>query len=190
MIKRLFDIILSVIVLAFMWWLIMVLYILATFSTHQNGFFIQERIGRYGKKFRIIKIRSMTDVAGKKHTTTFGRFARKYKLDELPQLFNVLAGSMSFVGPRPDLPGYYDMLEGTDRAVLTLRPGITGPASIKYANEEEILSRVDNPLVYNDTIIFPDKIKINLEYLKRQSLWLDLKILFFTVTRKNADKLF
>jgi lipopolysaccharide/colanic/teichoic acid biosynthesis glycosyltransferase len=130
----------------------------------------------------------MKNVNGIKQVTVFGRFTRRYKLDELPQLLNVLIGNMSFVGPRPDLPGYYDMLQGANRAILTLRPGITGPASIKYANEEEILSKLNNPEVYNDTVIFPDKIKINMEYLKHQSIWLDIKILVYTVTGKKMEE--
>ncbi|TRW24646.1 sugar transferase [Flavobacterium zepuense] len=188
MIKRLFDITVSFTALIFLGWLIVVLFIVASISTGQNGLFIQKRIGRYGRPFSIFKVRSMKDTANGKQVTSFGRFLRKYKLDELPQLFNVLFGTMSFVGPRPDLPGYYDQLTGTDRDVLTLRPGITGPASIKYANEEAILAAVTNPEIYNDTVIFPDKVRINKNYLVHQSLFLDIKIMFYTVLGKKLEE--
>jgi len=188
MIKRLFDITVSFTALIFLGWLIVVLCIAASISTVQNGLFMQKRIGRYGRPFRIFKIRSMKNTASGKQVTAFGRFLRKYKFDELPQLLNVLFGTMSFVGPRPDLPGYYDKLTGTDRDVLTLRPGITGPASIKYANEEAILASVANPDVYNDTVIFPDKVRINKNYLRHQSLFLDIKIMFYTVLGKKLEE--
>lgn len=108
---------------------------------------------------------------------------RKSKIDELPQLFNVLFGTMSLVGPRPDIPGYYDTLQGENRKILKLKPGITSEASIKYANEEVVLEQQPNPLQYNDEVIFPDKVKMNLEYYYKQSFWLDLKILFKTIFR-------
>ena len=110
---------------------------------------------------------------------------RKYKLDELPELFNVLIGQMSLVGPRPDVPGYADKLVGVDRDILKLRPGITGPASLKYLNEEEILAKKDNPKLYNDEVIYPDKVKINLDYYNNQSIWIDIKIIFATIFRKS-----
>jgi lipopolysaccharide/colanic/teichoic acid biosynthesis glycosyltransferase len=110
-----------------------------------------------------------------------GRFFRKYKLDELPQLFNVLLGSMSLVGPRPDVPGYADRLQGDDRVVLLLRPGITGPASIKYKDEESILAAVDDPESYNDRIIWPDKVRINREYVANYSLLRDLRYIVHTI---------
>lgn len=113
--------------------------------------------------------------------TFFGSFFRKFKIDEFPQLFNVLLGEMSIVGPRPDIEGYYDKLEGEERKVLNLKPGITSLASIKYSNEDIILARQKNPLEYNDTIIFPDKVKMNLEYYYNQSLLLDFKIILKTI---------
>ena len=112
-------------------------------------------------------------------------FLRRYKLDELPELWNVLKGEMSLVGPRPDVPGYADNLKGKDRRILELRPGITGTASLKYANEEEILAAQDDPQKYNDEVIFPDKVKVNLQYYKNQSLWLDIKIIFATIFRTS-----
>jgi lipopolysaccharide/colanic/teichoic acid biosynthesis glycosyltransferase len=112
---------------------------------------------------------------------------RKWKLDELPELINVIRGEMSFVGPRPDVPGYADLLAGDDRKILSLRPGITGPASLKYYNEEDILAGVEDPVQYNDRVIFPDKVKINLKYLERISLAEDIKIIFYTILRKKDD---
>ena len=121
----------------------------------------------------------------KTRISSFGSFLRKYKLDELPELWNVLIGDMSFVGPRPDVPGYADKLEGEDKKILLLRPGITGPASIKYANEEKMLSNVDDPKNYNDEIVYPDKVKINIEYYENNTLYMDLIIIFKTVFRIN-----
>ena len=114
--------------------------------------------------------------------TKSGKFFRDSKIDELPQLFNVLFGSMSFVGPRPDVEGYADKLKGEDRAILTIRPGITGPASIKYKNEEEILAEQANPKEYNDQVIWPDKVAINLQYIKEWSLKKDIQYIIKTVT--------
>ena len=113
----------------------------------------------------------------------WGATLRKYKLDELPELWNVLIGDMSLVGPRPDVPGYADKLKGEERLILKLRPGVTGPASIKYANEEEILSQQKDPIKYNDEVIYPDKVRINLDYYYNQSVFRDIKLLFQTVFR-------
>ena len=122
-------------------------------------------------------------VLGDERITPFGAILRKYKLDELPELINVLLGDMSFVGPRPDVPGYADLLTGDDRNILKLRPGITGPASIKYSNEEEILSNKENPIEYNNNIIYPDKVRLNLEYYYNNSIWVDIKIIFATISK-------
>ena len=156
-------------------------------------FFRQKRVGRDGRLFTIIKFRTMVANDGTNTVTSRndsritreGAFLRKWKLDELPELINVLLADMSFVGPRPDVPGYADLLKGDDRKILALRPGITGPASLKYYNEEEILAGVENPKEYNDRVIFPDKVRINLKYLERQSLPGDLKIIFYTILRKQ-----
>ena len=153
--------------------------------------FKQKRVGRNGKLFTMCKFRSMTvahsgssiSVAGESRITPLGAVLRKYKLDELPELWNVLIGDMSFVGPRPDVPGYADNLVGEDRLVLKLRPGITGPASLKYANEEEILAQVPNPQQYNDEVIFPDKVKINLNYYQNHTFFGDIKLIFQTIFR-------
>jgi lipopolysaccharide/colanic/teichoic acid biosynthesis glycosyltransferase len=156
-------------------------------------FFRQKRVGRAGRLFTIVKFRTMrandgsntVTASNDSRITKTGAFLRKWKLDELPELFNILVGEMSFVGPRPDVPGYADLLTGDDRKILSLRPGITGPASLKYYNEEEILAGVENPKEYNDLVIFPDKVKINLKYLERCSLLEDLKIITYTILRKQ-----
>jgi lipopolysaccharide/colanic/teichoic acid biosynthesis glycosyltransferase len=130
---------------------------------------------------------SSVSVKGESRITPLGAKLRKYKLDELPELWNVLKGEMSFVGPRPDVPGYADQLQGDDRKVLKLRPGITGPATLKYRNEEELLATVDNPQEYNDTVIFPDKVRINRYYQNHYSFWMDIKIILATVLGKHFE---
>ena len=110
--------------------------------------------------------------------TIIGRLLREYKLDELPQLYNVFVGTMSFVGPRPDVPGFLDELEGADRRLLLIKPGITGPASIKYSNEADLLSQVDDPVAYNAEVIWPDKVRINLEYMDNWSMKADINYIF------------
>lgn len=157
--------------------------------------FRQKRVGRNGRLFTMYKFRSMTighggssvSVAGESRITPLGHVLRKYKLDELPELWNVLIGDMSFVGPRPDVPGYADALVGTARNILKLRPGITGPASLKYANEEEILAQVENPKEYNDNVIFPDKVKINLDYYENHSFAGDVKLIISTIFRSYRN---
>lgn len=189
--KRSFDIIVSFFGLLFSLWLILIAWIIATFETKSNGFFIQKRVGKNGKFFNVIKIKTMKKVEGVDTTITSsndvritksGKFFRDTKIDELPQLINVLLGDMSFVGPRPDVSGYADKLEGEDRIVLSIRPGITGPASLKYKNEEEILSSQSDPKWYNDKIIWPDKVRINKEYIKNWSLKKDIEYIIKTVT--------
>ena len=189
--KRGFDIIVSFLGLTFSWWLIFIAWVIATFETKSNGFFIQKRVGKDGKIFNVIKIKTMKKVEGIDTTITSsndvritksGKFFRDTKIDELPQLINVLIGDMSFVGPRPDVPGYADKLEGEDRIVLSIRPGITGPASLKYKNEEEILASQNDPKWYNDKIIWPDKVRINKEYIKNWSLKKDIEYIIKTVT--------
>ena len=151
--------------------------------------FKQKRIGQHGKLFTMYKFRSMTvnhsgssiSVKGESRITPLGAKLRKYKLDELPELWNVLIGDMSFVGPRPDVPGYADKLEGEDRRILLLKPGITGPASLKYRNEEELLAQQEDPQKYNDEVLFPNKVRINIEYLDHWSFWNDIKIIIYTL---------
>jgi len=143
------------------------------------GLFLQTRIGQYGKPFIIYKIRTMhKDTGG---ITSFGKFLRAFKLDELPQFLNILRGDMSFVGYRPDIPGYYDKLEGENRKILELKPGLCSRAAIKYFDEEVELQKQENPLQYNDEVIFPDKVKMNLEYYYNHSIAEDIKILWKTI---------
>ncbi len=190
--KFLFDRVVSLLGLLFLWPVLLIVALLIMIKMHGGPvFFKQKRVGRYGKLFTMYKFRSMTvahtgssvSVAGESRITPLGAKLRKYKLDELPELWNVLIGDMSFVGPRPDVPGYADKLQGEDRLILQLRPGITGPASLKYANEEELLAQVDNPQRYNDEIIFPDKVKINLDYYYNRSFVGDIKLIFQTIFR-------
>lgn len=155
--------------------------------------FTQRRVGQHGRLFTMYKFRSMTvghggssvSVAGESRITLLGAKLRKYKLDELPELWNVLVGDMSFVGPRPDVPGYADKLMSDDRRMLLLKPGITGPASLKYRNEEELLAGQADPQKYNDEVLFPDKVRINIEYLDNWPFWYDIKIIVYTVFGKN-----
>lgn len=167
--------------------------------TYKNAgwtcYLYSKRVGKDGKLFTMYKFRSMSQhhsgssvsVAGENRITPLGAKLRKYKIDELPELWNVLIGNMSFVGPRPDVPGYADKLEGEDREILKLRPGITGPASLKYRNEEDLLAKQANPQEYNDFVIYPDKVRINLFYLKHYSFMMDIKIIIATVTGKRIS---
>ncbi|MBR8712924.1 sugar transferase [Porphyromonas levii] len=159
--------------------------------------FKQKRVGKGGKLFTMVKFRSMSvahggssvSVAGESRITPLGAKLRKYKLDELPELWNVFIGDMSFVGPRPDVPGYADMLSGEDREILLLKPGITGPASLKYRNEEELLAMTDDPIKYNNEVIFPDKVRINRAYLHNRSFFGDIKIILATILGRKIDDL-
>ena len=152
--------------------------------------FKQKRVGQYGRLFTVYKFRSMKVAGGGKTSiasteenriTPLGKKLRRYKLDELPKLWNVLKGDMSFVGPRPDVPGYADKLKGKDRNILKLKPGITGPASLKYRQEEDLLNSVENPQEYNDKIIYPDKVRLNLYYLEHYSFFKDIEMIVCTV---------
>ncbi len=193
-IKYIFDRVAALIGLLCIWWLLIIVAIIIKIKMPGGpAIFKQTRIGRHGKPFTMYKFRTMTvnhsgssvSVAGESRITPLGAVLRKYKIDELPELWNVLIADMSFVGPRPDVPGYADALTGDDREVLLLRPGITGPASLKYRNEEEILAAVDNPQIYNDNIIFPDKVRINRYYLHNYSFVSDIKMILCTVLGKT-----
>lgn len=140
--------------------------------------FKQTRIGQFGRPFVIYKLRSIP--VGKTEPTFWGRVLRKTKLDELPQLFNIIKGEMNLVGPRPDIPGYADQLKGEDRMILSIKPGVTGLTSLKYRNEEMILSFQQNPIQYNDQVIWPDKVRINKWYVQNRNIWVDLTVLFYT----------
>ena len=194
--KFIFDRLVSFIGLFVLWPILLVVAILARIKMPGGPvLFSQERVGRGGRLFTMYKFRTMTvghggstvTVAGEPRITTLGARLRKYKLDELPELWNVLKGEMSFVGPRPDVPGYADTLVGEDREVLKLRPGITGPASLKYRNEEEILANVEDPQRYNDEVIFPDKVRINRYYLHHYSFFMDIKMIIATVLGRHME---
>lgn len=185
------------------WLLIIIALVVKMKEPGQPVLFRQQRVGRHGKLFVLHKFRTMYGVQEgpsvaypvEGRVTPIGSKLRKYKLDELPELWDVLTGKMSFVGPRPDVPGYADKLEGEDRLVLEMRPGITGPATLKYRNEEALIaeyvakakadgdprSEVEIALWYNDHVIYPDKVRINLDYYRNRSFWLDLKIIFQTL---------
>jgi lipopolysaccharide/colanic/teichoic acid biosynthesis glycosyltransferase len=192
--KRLFDFITSLTGLIVLFPIFIIVALLVKISSEGPVFFVQERIGKNGKIFQMIKFRSMIDiqnfnstisVKGDIRVTKIGTFLRKFKLDELPELWNVLKGDMSLVGPRPDVCGYADNLKGEDRKILELRPGITGVASLKYYAEEDVLATQDNPLKFNDEVIYPDKVRLNLDYYYNNNLWIDIKIIFATIFRVN-----
>jgi len=191
MLKRTFDIVLSIFAIFLLFPFFLVVSFLIVIDSGFPIFFLQKRIGRDAKEFNIIKFRTMkknnenitVTVSDDSRITRTGKYLRKTKIDELPEILNVLFGQMSFVGPRPDVKGYADKLKGANRKILALRPGITGPASLKYYNEEYILSQKSNPKKYNDEVIFPDKVKINMDYFHNRSFFLDLKIIFATIFR-------
>lgn len=218
--KWIFDRAVSFVGLLFLWPVLLVVAILIRVKMPGGPvLFKQKRVGRHGELFTMVKFRSMTvahggssvSVAGEARITPLGAKLRRYKLDELPELWNVLVGDMSFVGPRPDVPGYADQLKGDDRRMLELRPGITGPASLKYRDEEELLAVIDKALQngeevklgdgrairsvqdYNDLLIFPDKVRINLYYLDHYSFWKDIQMIVCTVLGKkmmyNGEKI-
>ena len=202
--KWLFDKLASLFGLLFLSPILLVVAILIKVKMPGPVLFCQKRVGQYGKLFTVYKFRSMTvkaeaSVASRESDATsiasteqnritpLGEKLRRYKLDELPELWNVLKGDMSFVGPRPDVPGYADQLQGEERDILKLKPGITGPASLKYRNEEELLASVENPAQYNDEVIFPDKVRLNLYYLKNYSFIKDIQMIVCTVLGKKMD---
>lgn len=201
--KYIFDRLVSLLGLLILWPVLLVVALLIRCKMPGGPvLFRQQRVGLHGRLFTMVKFRTMTvnhggssvSVAGESRITPLGRTLRRYKIDELPELWNVLRGDMSFVGPRPDVPGYADLLEGEDREILQLRPGITGPASLKYRDEEELIAdyvrshrgqdgMTDEELTlwYNDHIIYPDKVRINRHYLHHQSLIGDIRLILQTV---------
>ena len=190
MIKRLFDIIFSLAGIVFLFPVLIIVSILIKIDSSGPVFFLQKRVGLNGDIFKIIKFRTMRvnhnnsltiTLENDVRITRIGKLLRKYKIDEIPELINVLIGDMSFVGPRPDVPGYADLLKGNNRNILKLRPGITSRASIKYANEEQLLLDQQDPIAYNNDVIFPDKVKMNLNYYKNNNIWIDIKIIFATL---------
>ena len=196
--KRGLDFLGALIGLLLVGWLILICWLLASIDTRRNGFFRQARVGRGGRLFQVVKIRSMREVAGVDTTitasndvriTALGGFFRRSKLDELPQLWNVLLGQMSFVGPRPDVPGYADCLQGEDARLLDLRPGITGLASVVFRDEEALLMQQNDPVKYNDTVLWPAKVQMNLRYIDAYRLGLDVRIVLATLSSRFAPKL-
>lgn len=194
--KYLFDRIMAFVGLVVLSPILFVVWILIRIKMPDGpAVFTQKRVGKGGKLFTMYKFRSMSahhsgstvSVAGESRITPLGAKLRRYKLDELPELWNVFIGDMSFVGPRPDVPGYADKLEGDDRRVLQLRPGITGPASLKYRDEEVLLAAQANPQEFNDKVIYPDKVRINLYYLDYYSFVADIKMIIATVLGKRIE---
>ena len=187
--KRGFDIIFSFFGLIICSIPILILVIIATISTRQFGLFSQKRVGQHAKIFKMFKIRTMKypdddnfiTLKDDPRLTSVGKILRKYHLDELPQLFNVLIGDMSFVGPRPDVAGYADLLQGDDRIILSVRPGITGPATLQFKNEDVLLSQQTDPKKYNDTVIWKEKVRINKEYIMNWTLLGDINFIFKTI---------
>lgn len=189
-IKRTMDVFVSGSSLLVIWPIILIGWIIATIDTGTNGMFRQERVGLGGKRFKVNKLRTMKALGGTTVTTAndaritkAGALLRRLKLDELPQFWNVLIGDMSLVGPRPDVPGYMDTLKGEDKRLLELRPGITGPATLKYRDEELLLAEQDDPQRYNDEVIWPDKVRINLDYMDNWSFWEDVRIFWRTFVK-------
>ena len=191
MAKRLFDIVSSGIGLLCLAPVFVVMAIWIKLDSRGPVFYLQTRVGRYGRDFRIFKFRSMRVGSDKGRQITVGErdpritrsgyFIRRYKIDELPQLINVFLGDMSIVGPRPEVRKYVDLYSEEQRKVFQVRPGITDLASIKYRNENELLSQVDDPDTYYIDVIMPDKLAINLEYIRHQSFMGDIKIIFNTL---------
>ena len=193
-IKYIFDRVVSLVGLLLIWPLLLVLVLMIRRSMPgAPAIFKQQRVGKDGRLFTMYKFRTMVphhsgssvSVAGEDRITPLGKTLRRYKLDELPELWNILIGDMSFVGPRPDVPGYADCLEGEDRELLTLRPGITGPASLKYRDEEELLAKVEDPITYNNEVIYPDKVRLNRYYYHHYSFVMDIRMIFATVLGKK-----
>lgn len=208
-IKWIFDRLVALIGLMFLWPVLLIVAIMVKVKMPGGpAFFVQKRVGKGGKLFKCHKFRSMVvshngssvSVAGDSRITPFGAKLRHYKIDELPELWDVLIGNMSFVGPRPDVPGYADKLQGDDRDVLKLRPGITGPATLKYRIEDEMISEYvaqkqaagdarsmqEIATEYNDKVIYPDKVRLNCYYYRHYSFWKDIEIIIATVLGRRV----
>jgi lipopolysaccharide/colanic/teichoic acid biosynthesis glycosyltransferase len=190
LVKRALDLVVATVGLTLLAPLIVVAAVCAQWCTGGSGIFRQSRIGRNGRIFSIYKIRTMRNLHGVTTTVTtdhdaritrVGRVLRRWKIDELPQLLNVVRGEMSLVGPRPDVPEYLDRIRREAPLVLTVRPGITGPASLKYRQEEQLLARERDPQDYNDRVIFADKLRINEAYVRDYRLLRDVYYLWRTV---------
>ena len=194
--KFVFDRLMALVGLLCLWPVLLVVAVMIKVKMPDGPvIFRQRRVGRNGRLFTMYKFRTMdadqkgssVSVAGESRITPLGAVLRKYKLDELPELWNVLIGDMSLVGPRPDVPGYADELTGKDRDILKLRPGITGPASLKYRDEEDLLASMPDPKTYNDKVIFPDKVRINLYYLDHYSFVKDIEMICCTSLGRHME---
>lgn len=192
-VKRAFDVVVAALLLAATWWIIVLALVSASVDTRAAGLFQQTRVGKDGKLFNVYKVRTMrvTQEPGTSVTTRhdaritrLGALFRRLKIDELPQLWNVLVGDMSLVGPRPDVPGFADRLTGEDQLLLSVRPGITGPATLAYRDEEVLLAAQADPETYNREVIYPHKVKLNLEYIRNYNLLKDIHYLYKTATRR------
>ena len=175
--KRLLDVLLSLILIPTLLLLVSILIILATIDTKIFGLFFQNRVGQYGKEFTIYKIRTY-DRNGE--VSKFSKKIRKYKLDEIPQIFNILLGQMSFVGPRPDVLEVMSTLSKSDQVILSIKPGLTGPASLHYFNEEAILAEQEDPIAYINQILTPKKNAINKDYIKNYHIFNDVNYIYKT----------
>ncbi len=190
-IKYITDVLISAVGLLLLSWLIILLCIISFIDTKKSGIISQYRVGLNGTLFKIYKIRTMRisseenystiTIKNDKRVTKIGRVLRRYKVDELPQLLNVIIGNMSIVGPRPDVPGFADKLNGDDRIILTVKPGITGPATLYFKDEETLLVKQEDPEAYNRDIIWPTKVKINKEYINNYHIFSDFKYIIKTI---------
>lgn len=190
-IKRLFDIFFATLGLIVLGWFIALLALISKIVIKGDGFFKQKRVGQHGNLFTIYKIETIYTKEQKKENsqiTKLGAFMRKHKIDELPQLYNVLIGDMSFVGPRPDISGFADELKGESKIILSVKPGITGPATLFFRNEEKLLSSQKNPQRYNKEIIWPKKVALNIKYIKEYSLTKDFQFLYSTLLLQICQK--
>lgn len=196
-VKRAFDVSSALVGLAVLGLPAIAIALLVKMTSPGSVFYIQSRIGRHGQLFNCVKFRTMligsdklgtVTAAGDSRITPVGRWLRRYKLDEIPQLWNVLCGHMSFVGPRPDVPGFADALQGQDRLVLSVKPGITGPATLKFRDEESLLGQQRDPEKYNREIIFPEKVRINREYVQNYSFWKDIKCIWLTLVPPRSGQ--
>lgn len=188
MLKTIFDYLGAFFLLLLLLFPMLLIWLICTIDTGQNGLFLHSRIGQAGRPFKMFKFRTLkgdyTNAVTTESTHMFsksGRFLMRWKLDELPQLINILNGTMSFVGPRPDVAGYADELEGDDRIILQIKPGITGPAQLKYKNESGLLADAEDPIYLNNHVLWWDKVKINKEYVRNQSFLGDLVIIWRTL---------
>jgi len=194
--KRIFDFSFSFLGLVILSPLLLIVTLIIKFKMGCPIFYKQERVGRFGKSFTIYKFRTMIPdheggtitLKGENRITPLGAILRKYKVDELPELWNVLKGDMSIVGPRPDVSDYIDKLYPDDRIILEFRPGITSPASLKYFNEEELVASASNPKKFYDEIIWPDKVKMNVKYCVNWNFWADINITLQTIFNASHRK--